>query len=678
MTSETPRIGDLDALVATLNDRKMVVVAPHGTVNTGLVTGDQRQFVSTSAEGGTATASMRQGPVRAKYLKTVRRRFVPPPGFPDALAALESGIAVILGEPGTGRETHALNLLAHNEEEPVVVQVDGDINLSRWGPRAQGVHGYLVMEPLDPFALRAWDLSRLETRLAEAGARLIIVLADAPGLAGTLEDHLGIPVIRHHTPDPRKVFTAHLADDCRKEACEQWLRALEPGRLDELLPEGLPPRHAAQAAEAVLRLGVTGGVSGAEVLRHLTRVEGAEVVARAQKDPALLAQLLSISVYGGLGRDVVSERAGKLLQLAGSEANQGSAAQGAHGPSSGDTRRRPLTETLRLLGAHRVQGAAERATDTVSFYWPAMSGAVWEALCGDDTDLVPLLHTWLAGPGHETDQIERAGQALAAVAVVTGGRSLELLSDLASAPTSQASEVAAWCLGTAVQDPAAAGAAAHLLEQWSVATEAPLRKAVAYACRSDRGQVTDEQALRLLQRLMETPADDTGDLSVITSIVEALVQRFETGDSGARVTVLCRMRDWTETDDVPGLLAALTFPALAATDPAWWSDRIRADTEVAASTVRLAGHALNEAVTFMDMRDALLLWCSEAEGVEHRAQVLSGLLDALVDARQPGFLRWLLAVERGPDEMPGKEPAALALNAWRANTPAPETADQED
>ncbi|MEV5885737.1 hypothetical protein AB0L74_23975 [Streptomyces sp. NPDC052020] len=679
MTSEIPQSGDLDALAAALAGREMVVVAPHGIINNGLVTGGQRQLVPASTESGTATGPMRQGPVRAKYLKTARRRFAPPPCFEDALAALDSGIAVLLGEPGTGRETHALNLLAHGIEEPVLVQVDGAVNLTRWGPRAQGVHGYVVMEPPDPFALRAWDLSRLEAPLAEAGARLVIVLADAPGLAGALEDHLGMPVVRHRPPDPWKVFTAHLSDGCSDEdACARWLRVLEPGRLDELLPEGLPPRHAAQAAEAVLRLGVEGGASGAEVLRHLAQAEGSEAVARAQADPALLAHLLSISVYGGLHHSVVTERAGDLLRLVETGGEQKPVVRRPHGHSVGDARERPLSETLRLLGAHRVQRSGEGATDTVSFFWPAVSEAVWEVLCRDHTHLLPLLHTWLAGPGHEADQIERAGRAVAAMAVASGGRSMEHLRDLASASSFPAPEVAAWCLGTAVQDPAAARTATGLLEQWSATTEARLRKAVAYACHSDRGRLTEEQALRLLQCLMETLDDDEDNLSVVAVTAAALVQRFETGDSRARTTLLCRMCDWTESDGVPSLLTALTFPMMASTDLAWWSDRILTDAEVASRTVRLAGHALNESATFLAMRDALLAWCSEADGAEHQARALSELLDGLVAARQPGFLRWLLAVDRGPDTMPGKEPAARALAVWRSETPAPNTVEQED
>ncbi|MEV0846299.1 hypothetical protein AB0J21_10555 [Streptomyces sp. NPDC049954] len=671
-TSELPQGGDLDALVAALAGREMVVVAPHGTVNTGLVTGGQRHAVSHQAEGGTAHGPMRQGPVRAKHLETARRRFVPPPRFDEALTALDSGITVLLGEPGTGRETHALNLLAHGSEEPVLVQVDGAVNFSRWGPRAQGVHGYLVMEPPDPFALRAWDLSRLEKPLADAGARLIIVLTDVPGLADALTDHLGMPVVHHHPPDARRVFSAHLDDGPPDGgACADWLRALEPGQLDELVPEALPPRYAARAAEAVLRLGVASGATGAEVLRHVARAEAAEVVARAQTDPALRADLLAVTVYGGLHRDVVAERAGDLLRMTGRAGKQDAAARGAHGYSVRGTGRRLRPDTLRLLGAHRARCAEDGTADTVSFYWPAVSAAVWEVVCHDHTELVPLLHSWLAGPGSEAEQVERAGRAVAAMAGATGGRSLEHLRDLALAPSRPAPEVAGRALGTAVQEPVAGRAAADLVEQWSVTAEAPLREAVLQACHPDRGQVTEEQALWLLGRLMTTLDVDRDAPSVVVAVAETLVRRFAAGDSDARTTVLRWMRDCARSEGVPSLLAALCFPMMVATGLTWWSEQMLTETEWLSSTVELAAHALNESATFAAMRDALLDWCAEAARAEHQARVLSEVLDGLVSARQPGFLRWLLAVERGPDAMPGKEPAARALAAWRSESPVP-------
>ncbi|MFF5104501.1 hypothetical protein [Streptomyces sp. NPDC000134] len=673
MTSEPLRSDELTAVLAALAGREMVVVAPHGTVNTGVVSGGQRQTTAGPAEGGGTAAPMRQGPVRAGRLKSARRCFVPPPGFEEALTALDSGIVVLVGEPGSGRETHALNLLAHGSEEPVLVQVDGAVNISRWGPRGHGVHGYLVMEPPDPLALRAWDMSRLEGRLAEVGARLVLVLADAPGLAAALEDNLGMPVVRHLPPDPRQVFGAHLSDGCADAgACTAWLRSLEQGHHGELLPDGLPPRQAARAARTVLRLGVASGVSGAEVARHLARTEGPEIFARAQTDPALLAHLLALCVYGGMSAGVVQERAADLLRLLTPSEQPEPGPHDPRGLAAGDPVRPSPAGTLRALGAHRVRRPGTEKADTVSFFWPAVTQTVWEALCRDRPDLLPLLHLWLAHPGHEAEQAERAGRGAAAMAAATAGRSLEHLPDLASAASQAAPLVAAWCLGTAAGDPAAGRPAAELLDRWSVAAEEPLRGAAAHACHPDCGRVPAAQAVPLLRHLVETQRHDA-DMSLIGVVMAALVRHFETGDSTTRTDVLRRTLEWARSDGLLGLVAALVCPNMAGADLAWWCAQVLSGAEQASCAAELVGHALDEPAAFPAMRDTLIGWACEADGAEDRARALSRLLDALVAARRPGFLRWLLAMGRGPDGLPGKDLAARALAELRGDTAASNT-----
>ncbi|WP_406401727.1 hypothetical protein [Streptomyces uncialis] len=683
MISDVPPGDGLDALVAALPpERNMVVLAPHGTVNTGVVTGGQRQTVTAAMGGGPAAGTTRQGPVRAKDLRTARRRFMPPPGFESALTALDSGVSVLVGAPGTGRETHALNLLAHGREDPMLLQVDGSVDLTRWAPRSQGVHGYLVMEPPDPFALRPWDLSRLEAPLAEAGAHLLIVLADAPGLASDLANRLGTPVVRHLPPDPRQVFAAHLADICSDEEVRgRLLRSLGAGHFQELLPAELPPRQAARVARAVARLGAAGGADCAEVLDALARAEAPDLVARAQEDPVLLAHLLALSVYGGLDRDSVVERASDLLELAGSGGEREAAAPRLSSrpdrPPQGTAPQRPLSETLRTLGAHRTSRAGTGDPDTLSFFWPAVGDAVWRVLCREHGELLPLLHTWLARTGDRPDQVERAGRAVAAMAAGTDGRTLDLLPGVASAPWPAAVEVAARGLGTALRDPASAAGAAELLERWSAAPETALRRAVAYACRSDSG-VTTAQALLLAHQLMETTGGGTDEVTVAFAVVDALVQRFATGDTRTRGIVLERMRAWAGSDDLSELIAALAFPAMAGADPAWCGGRMLTGGEAASALVRLTGHALNEAATFASMRDVLLSWCREADGTPRPDPGLEELLNALTEARQPGFLRWLMAVARGHDAMPGKETAARLLTVWHGRAATPDTDTNTD
>ncbi|MET8826843.1 hypothetical protein ABZX40_04310 [Streptomyces sp. NPDC004610] len=721
MTADIPQPRDLDALSSALAagpievltpalaaGRAMLINAPNGTINTGLMTGGQRQVVATApGVGDTGPTPMRQGPVRAKDLAVARRRFVAPPGSGDVLASLGSGVAVLVGDPGTGRETHALNLLAHGVEEPVLVQVDGAVNLPRWTPRPSGVHGYLVMDPPDPFAWRSWDLARLEISLTEADARLLIVLADAPGLVSTLGDRIGVPVLRHLAPDPRKVFAAHLSDLCPDDSVRAGLLNAPPDLLAELLPLGLPPRYAARAAETVTAVAAAGPGEGSDgnVLCVLARAEVPALLVRAREDPVHLAQLLALTVYGGLDLRVVEERAAELLRLAecedrgaavtaprggaggggGQECGQKSGGGGGQGLAGGGgqglgggggqgavaTRQRPLTDNLRALAARRTPPTEVGDPDTVAFHWPATGYALWEALCRDHVELMPLLHTWLAGTGHEPDHVERAARAVVAMAAGTGGRSLEHLRAMALVPGGYAVEVAARSLGTAVRRTGAAAGAESLLDAWSVAAEAPLRTAVALACRSDHGGLSAGHVLRLTERLSGTFDGGPGDPGVAITVVDMLAQRFATGGTGERAGLLGRLRDWTETEGVLDLLAALAFPAMAAaTDFRWWTSRIQDGETAAAETVVLTAHALNEPTAFPSMRDVLILWCRPSDGTAVPDPTVEALLRGLTAARQPGFLRWLLAVERGPDPLPGKDLARRLLREWRG-TPSP-------
>ncbi|MFJ8160455.1 hypothetical protein ACIRBY_05935 [Streptomyces sp. NPDC096136] len=654
----------------------MTIVAPNSTLNTGLVTGGQRHTVSTSPSGDPGTAAMRQGPVRPEGLKAMRRRFVPPPGFDAALAALDSGVCLLVGAPGTGRETVALNLLAHGTKDPVLVQIDGATDLTRWGPPSRGVHGYLMMEPSDPFSLRAWHMARLEALLAQTQARFLIVLADVPSLVTTLADQLGMPVLHHLPPDPRRVFAAHLAEACPHEEVRAGLLAsLGPRLAEELLPADLPPRYAAQAAEAVARLGVTHGVSPDDVLDVLTRAEASELVARVLEDPVLFAHLSSLSVFGGLERAVVVRQAAELLELAGGGSeprpDERIPARRPGWQQSTATPQRPLSDILRLLGARCTPQAEPGAGDTASFFWPAVGEAAWRVLCREHTDLLPLMHAWLARTEEEEDQIQRAGQALQAMAVATGGRSLDFLRELALAPRPAAVEVAAWCLAAATGHRTVTARAADLLEDWSAASETVLRRAVAYACRVDCGGLSAQSAFCLIQRVMGTLSEEEEDVVVGVALAEALLRRFEAGDTAARATILGGMCDWIAFDGAPCQWAALLFPLMAGADLAWCDSQIRSGSSTTSAIVALTAHALNESVAYASMRDVLLMWCHEAHAVARPHTGLEDLLAHLVDSRQPGFLRWLLAAARNPDGTPGRDLAGSLLHVWRSKAPTP-------
>ncbi|WP_406012317.1 hypothetical protein OG520_04920 [Streptomyces sp. NBC_00984] len=671
MTSDTSSVdGALKAVLPELEqNQRMLVLAPHSTVNTGVVQGDQRNMSSSSVAGGGPVVPVRQGPVRAKDLQVARRRFVPPPAFEAGLAALESGILFLVGEPGTGRLTLALNLLAHPCDDPALVQIDGAEDLTRWRPRPQGVHGYLVMEPGAPFALRPWDLSNLEAALAEAEARLVIVLPDVPGLTRFLERDFGAQVVRHRPPDPAEVFAAHLADICpdtRDRA--RMLEPLGPDFLPSVLPSGLPPGYAARAAETVGRLGAGGEVHRAEVLARLASVEAQELLARAEHDPELLSHLFSVSVYGGLDRGIVVERAADLLATASPGPEPGPAGHGLREPMGnqgfGLVRQRPLGDILRGVGANCAPGLGVDGPQPVAFFWPAVGDAVWEVVCHEHADLLPPLHHWLGRTGSTATEIERAGRAMAGMAVRTGGRTLGLVRELALTAGHAGFEVAARCLGTAALDPVVADKVRDLLQEWSDAPETVLRSAVAYACRSDVGGVEAEHALMLLHGVANRGGDTPEDTSVALSAAETLIQRFAAGDSETRETITRHLVVWTRVEDTAALVASLTFPVLVDFDHIWFSGRMLAGPTTASDIAELVQRALNEAASYPPMRDALLAWCHGPDEAPDPA--VEELFARLVDSRQHGFLRLLLLIERGGDAMPGKALAERCLAEWRS------------
>ncbi|MFD0340185.1 hypothetical protein ACFVH0_16095 [Streptomyces sp. NPDC127117] len=678
MTSDTSSVDRaLKALLPELDrDRGMLVLAPNGTVNTGVVQGDQRNVSSSGTIPDGSGTPVRQGPVRAKDLQVARRRFVPPANFEAGLVALESGILFLVGEPGTGRLTLALNLLAHRHDDPTLIQVDGAVDLARWRPRPQGVHGYLVMEPSAPFAPRPWELSDLEAALAAADARLVIVVPDVPGPTRFLERDFGGQVVRHRSPDPAEVFATHFADGCpdaRDRA--RILEPLGPDFLSSVLPAGLPPGYAARAAETVSRLGAVSGARPAdEVPACLASAEAQELLARAEHDPELLTHLFSVCVYGGLDRGIVVERAADLLAAARPGPDTGFLDHGRPEPM-GDpgfrlVRQRPLRDILRDVGAHCVPG---NGPETVAFYWPAVADAVWDVVCREHTELLPLLHDWLGGTGPTAQEIERAGRAMAGMAVRTGGRTLGLVQDLALSTGRPGFEVAARSLGTAAVDPGVAHKVHGLLQEWGDAPDTPLRSAVAYACRSDLGGVEAEHALRLLHGVVNRGGDDPEDTSVALTVAETLMQRFAAGESATRETITRHLAAWTAVEDMAGLVARLAFPVLVDFDHGWFGARMLAGGTTASDIVELVLRALNEAASYPSMRDTLLVWCNGPDEASQPDPAVEELFVRLVDSRQHGFLRLLLLIERGGDAMPGKDLAARCLTEWRSRNQPQQT-----
>ncbi|MFJ4326610.1 hypothetical protein ACIP3A_26275 [Streptomyces tricolor] len=694
MTTEVGSDDVLDTLLPELaRDKGMLVVAPHGTVNTGTVHGDQRYAVTDSpAPGGPGVPPVRQGPVRAKDLRAARHRFARPPGYTAGLDALGSGVLFVVGPPGTGRQTLALNLLAHGRAEPVLVQIDGAVDLAHWRPRSRGVHGYLVMNLADPLSLRHWDVTRLEEELEKAGARLVVVLRGTPDLARAVEERLDVRVLRHRPPDPQEVFSLHFASLC-PDAQERARRRRKVGQaaLAALLPPGLPPGKAVRVAEALARPGPDGRPTAAGLTAGLAAAEAARLVAAADDAPALPAHLFSVCVHQGLGRNTVLGRAAELLALIrahhapdappeppqrSGEASRpalalpGPAGSGAAGWPAPTSAAPDLPADIGAMCAVREDGDGNGA---LAFLWPAVGEAVWDEVCRERPDWLPLLHVWLGAAGDE-EQAERAGRAMAAVAERTAGRSLGLLADLLRTGPQTAAEVAGRALAASSRRSPAAATAHALLEEWSGAPEPALRTAVVAACRPDTDGLPAEAAMRLLWRVLDALGDDDDAAATAFLVSGTLLRRFAAGAPGTRETIVRDLAVWVRTEDVAGLLAALTFPVLVAEEHDWFGDRLAAGQEAADQVVALVCAALDEASAYPAMRDALLMWCAGAAGGPERERRLEALFARLVDRRRPGFLRLLMSLERAPQTTPGKALAERSLTRWRGG-PGPAAAD---
>ncbi|MGW2488015.1 hypothetical protein ACWCV9_12460 [Streptomyces sp. NPDC001606] len=685
MTAEDDPDDVLDALLpGVARVRGTVVVAPHGTVNTGTVHGDQRYAPADSpAPGGLGLPPVRQGPVRAKELRAARAHFVPPAGYTDALEALGSGVLFLVGAPGTGRQTLALNLLAHECADPALVQVDGTVDLAHWRPRPHGTHGFLVMNLADPLALRPWDIERLERELEEAGARMVVVLRETPGLARALEERLGVCALRHRPPHPGKVFARHFARLCPDPGERaRRRRRVGPAALAALLPPGLPPGKAVRVAEALSGPGPAGRVTAAALTARLAAAEAARLLSGADTgpgfgsgpgtdgDPVLPAHLFAVCVHRGLDRDTVLGRAADLLDLV--RADRAAADPAETSPRTTRGVQAVAPAVLAAVGARCT--VREDGDGTVDLLWPAVGEAVWDVVCRERTEWLPLLHRWLGTAADEV-QAEHAARALSALAARTAGRSLGLVEDLVGTGPWTAVEVAGLALAAQARLGRAAAPALALLEAWSHAPEPACRAAVLAACRPDAEALPAETALRLLRQVLDALVDDADPTPTAMGVSATLVRRFATGSAHTRQVMVRHLAEWAAIEDLPGLVAVLTVPALVAEDPGWYGELLTAGQEGADQVAALVCHALDEAMAYPAMRDTLLTWCAGAAGTPERERQLDELFARLVRQRNPGSLRLLRSIDRAGDTTPGKALAERSLAEWRAGA-VPEGADQ--
>lgn len=262
--------------------------------------------------------------IRAQWLRTLRSRFVAPPGFDEAVQRerlSDPGYLVLTGEPGLGRRTMAQILLVPRGEEDrglreVLSEGDGFWTSDDPFPGERlllDLTGGELGDTRWPERLR-----RFVGRVADAGARLVVILDErnAQSVPQDLRDHL----LRAGRPDPRRVLASHLetaglpvpAEGGGATRLHAWLDAAGVGEIAELVrraDHALAPCDSARAVAGWIDAVLGAGHDGIDD----------DLDARDGRARALL---FTVAFLEGAGLEEVAEAGAALLERTGGEAER--------------------------------------------------------------------------------------------------------------------------------------------------------------------------------------------------------------------------------------------------------------------------------------------------------------------------------------------------------------------
>ncbi|MFD4399525.1 hypothetical protein [Kitasatospora sp. NPDC058478] len=666
-----------------------LIYAPNGNINTGAVHGDQRveNAGATSAPGGPHVEA-HEGPISALEILDARAGFAQPEWFPSALGQLDTGLLFLAGEPGTGRRTAALNLLSqHSGHSMKLRALDSDEDLSTWRPRDAEARGYLVHGLLPTLRLGPAVVANLRRLLADARARMVVMLPHDPDLLRSLARDLDLTPVRCVPPPPGVVFEARLKaavpdPDRRRHLLER----LRPG-LDDLLASELVPAQVAELVAEVARAGDE-GPDLADLRRRLSFLAEKEVpdlLKKLHDDPDGLAFLLATSVFEGLDHRIVRDEADRLLKLAdgrldsvlptgGDDGQSGAVSREAPRPNPRFVFRRSLDELLATVRAECAPGeirATSRYTYTVEpvrFTRHRQAETVLRHVWRQYGELSRLLTDWMdTVPEKAPELAVPLGRVVGLAASWGGGRSaLKHIADLAKSERGQSRSAAAFALSIAGQDPVLASEVKYRLTDWSYARSWRLRSTAADACGRDYGVSRPEFAMSLLRRCYQGREGD--ELRVAAAVRRALQALFAAGN---QALVLRRLAAWADRSESDAELSLQVFPALL-WDPSWLQDQLLTDGELADIVITFVRRSLNDEGLFGETSRALRFWCASAVWNEQLRAAVETLLTALAQEMSLGEMR--LFVEIDADDNPdlaGRHIAQHALDAWRRGEPQP-------
>ncbi|MEV5239713.1 hypothetical protein AB0K89_11455 [Streptomyces cinnamoneus] len=674
---------DPTVLLAAGDRAHSFIYAPNGNINTGSVDGGQCVGNGPLSGHHGYRVEVREGPISEQEITDAQSGFVEPDWFPAATAELGKGMCFLIGQPGTGRRTAALNLLRHQTPPGSTLwAIDGDTDLSSWRPGRAEAGGYLLDGLLSRHTLKPGVLRHLRQLLSEREACLVIVTQDDPGFVHVLERHLHVKPLSCVPPPPKAVFEAHLMiaipDPVERE---RLLGSLGGDLLGELLTPELVPAEVVELVNAL-----TARTEEPVHLSHLrdrlsflAEGEVPQLIKKLRNDPDALAFLLAACVFEGLDYRIVQEEADRLLTVADGALHAVLDVPESAGVSHEQPRphprfvfRRSLSELLHTVGALRAPKEVWASTshpfvaEPVLFVRHRQAVTVLRHVWREYGGLPTVLTQWMDNVRGETELTAAVGRVVGMAAGWGGGRrALRHIGVLARSDHNSSRTIAAYALGVASEDPVLAGEVKYRLDQWSWSTSPQLRCTVAHTCGTVFGLSRPDLAMELLHRVSRGPEGEQS-LTVHRAVRASLVSLFVWGN---QPTVLRHFTAWSRHDGADTELTLRLFPHLLVDAP-WFQQQLLTGGEFARPVVELIHRTLNHVGIFDMVCHHLLRWCRLAAGSDSQQEAVNILLTELARDMQHGVLRLFVAIDRDDDpDLAGREIARRSLGAWRHGKP---------
>ncbi|NJP66573.1 hypothetical protein [Streptomyces spiramenti] len=672
--SEAPR-GEED------HHRHYYFYAQGGNINTGAMYGDQRV---TNGSGEPVAeerrTETREGPISSREVIDAVNGFAEHLWFPNALTALDQRVLFLVGARGSGRRTAALNLLhRHSGLSFELRALDGDTDLAEWQPK-DSTRGYLVHGTVLLTGLRRGTLAGLRRRLAEANARMVIVLDDEPALVRPLRRDLDVTPFTCVPPPPRAVFDARLRAVVPVPADrERLLASLGAELLDELLAPQLTPAQVSELVHAINDNGDAG--PDAEALRDqlsfLARDEVTELLESVREHPDELAFLLAAAVFEGQDHRIVREEADRLLGLADGRLHHllptpGPCEDGAAGPAAGHrpnpgfALRRSLDDLLRATATSCGEPEIRRGNgftylvEPVRFTRHQQAESLLRHVWRQYSQVAELLADWLGKVPDDPGLAEPVGRAMGRAIVWSGARrSLDHVKGLAGSDTESTRRIAAFALDMAAASPVNASEVKFRLHRWSWIGGWQLRSTVALTCGTPFGVNRPDMAVKMLRGCHR------GAQGNERHVAEAVRWSLDTiFASGAEEIVMSLFLEWQAEGGRDAGTAADLFPGLLGRRR-WFRDQLASGGSFMEPIVDLVHVALARDATFEATAWHLIRWCMEATWEQQLRVAVETLLAALSLRLDRGVLRLFRRIDHDTGDIAGRHIARAALDRWR-------------